>query len=91
MTVGRFPDKPTPIGCLVGFLALFPTAFSLMAFWAASKAFAKTPPETDTGKTLIMWGFIAAVPAILGVAFCIFRIVTIGKRDHFRIGKSLST
>lgn len=91
MTIGRLPDKPTPIGCLVGFLALFPTAFSLLAFWGAFKAFAKDPPAAETGKTLMIWGAIALVPAILGIVFCIFRIATIGERDHIQVGKSLSS
>lgn len=91
MTIGRFPDTPTPIGCVVGFLALFPTAFSVIAFWGAHKAFGQIPAETELGGKLIRWGIISALPAVAGIAFCIFRIATVGRRHHHRIGKSLST
>ncbi len=37
MMIARFPDTPTPIGCLVGFPALFPAVFSVIAFWANSR------------------------------------------------------
>lgn len=91
MIIRRFPVTPTPIGCLVGFLALFPAAFSAIAFWGSHKAFAREPAAVETGKELILWGIVALVPALLGIAFCVFRIATAGKRDHFRIGKWLST
>lgn len=85
------PDTPTPIGCLIGFLALFPAVFSAIAFWGAHKAFIKEPPMAEAGEKLIICGIIALIPALLGIAFCIFRILTIGKRDNFKVGKSLSS
>ena len=91
MTFGRLPDTPTPIGCLIGFLALFPAVFSVIAFWGAHSAFGQTPPEAEIGSKLIRWGIISALPAIAGVAYCVFRIATVGRREHHRIGKSLST
>ena len=91
MIVGRLPDTPTPIGCLFGFFALFPTIFSVIAFWGAYKAFGQTPPEVEIGSKLIRWGILSALPALAGIAFCIYRIATVGKRDHQRIGRSLSS
>lgn len=91
MTTGRLPDTPTPIGCLVGFLALFPAVFSVISFWAAHRAFGRTPPEAGLGIKLIWWGIISALPAVAGIAFCFFRIVTVGDRKHRRISDSLST
>ena len=87
----RLPDAPTSVGCLVGFFALFPAAFSALAFWGAHKAFTKAPPLPDVGKKLIVWGILALVPAVLGIAFCIYRIATTGKRDYVRSGTSLSS
>jgi len=83
------PDKPTPIGCLVGFFALFPAIYSVMAFWGAHKAFTRQPPLPDTGKQLIFWGIIALVPALLGIGFCIYRLLTIGSRDQCKAGSSI--
>ncbi len=74
MMIERVPDTPTPIGCLVGFLAFFPAVFSGLAFLGAYKAFGQNPPETE-----------------IGIAFCIYRIRTVGNRKHQRIGNSLST
>lgn len=91
MTIGRFPDTPTPVGCLVGFFALLAAGFSGFAFWGASKAFEHTPPETEVGGQLIRWGIIAALPAPAGIAYSVYRIATVSKRDHHCIGKSLST
>ena len=85
----RIPDKPTPIGCLAGFFSLFFVAFAGMAFWGAHKAFSKQPPMLDTGKRLIMWGLIAVLPAIAGIGFCIYRLMTIGDRDNYRSGRSI--
>jgi hypothetical protein len=72
------PDKPTPIGCLVGFFALFLVAYSAMAFWGAYRAFTRQPPLPDTGKKLILWGIMALVPALVGMGFCIHRLRTAG-------------
>lgn len=84
-----FPDKPTPLGCLIGFFALFPAIYSAMAFWGAYKAFTRTPPLPDTGKKLILWAVIALLPALAGMGFCIYRIATAGTRDQSRTGNSI--
>ena len=64
----RLPDAPTPLGCVVGFLALIPGALSALLFLASSKAFAREPQLTELGETLRLWGIVALVPAVLGVA-----------------------
>jgi hypothetical protein len=87
----RMPDKPTPIGCVIGFFVLLASAFFAMAFWGASKAFAKEPPAAETGNTLVLWGIVAFIPALIGLAFCVFRIATSRKRKYQQIGKSLSS
>jgi uncharacterized BrkB/YihY/UPF0761 family membrane protein len=89
--ITRVPNTPTPIGCLVGFFGLFTALFSLLAFWGAFKAFGQTPPETEVGWTLVRWGAVAALPALAGIAFCVYRIATAGKREYHRAGQSLST
>jgi len=91
MMYARVPNTPTPVGCLVGFFALLTAAFSTFAFWGAHKAFGQTPPETDIGAKLIRWGIISALPALAGIAYSVYRIATVGKRDHHRIRQSLST
>ena len=51
----------------------------------------KTPPETEIGWKLVRWGAVAALPALAGIVYCFYRIATVGKRRHHRIGKSLNT
>jgi hypothetical protein len=77
----------------VGFLALVLALFSCLAFWAAHKAFSKEPPMVDTGKTLIRWGIISLVPALLGIVYAVYRLVTTGNRKYQELGRgrSLST
>ena len=88
---GRHPDKPTPFGCVIGLLGLFPAVFSAVCFWGAHRAFGKEPPLAETGKKLILWGIISLIPAFLGIGFFIFRLITVGSRETRTIGKSLST
>ena len=76
MIVGRLPDTSTPIGCLVGFFALFPTIFFVIVFWGAYKAFGQMPTDFEIGYKLIRWGILSALPALAGLAFCIYRIAT---------------
>ena len=87
----RVPTTPTTVGCLVGFFGLLASAFSALAFWGAFKAFGKAPPETEIGWKLIRWGAVAALPALAGIVYCLYRVATVGKRDHHRVGQSLST
>jgi hypothetical protein len=91
MSAVRHPDKPSPIGCVIGLLALLPAAFSGVAFWGAYRAFGKEPPLAETGKTLILWGIMALVPALSGIGFFVYRLLTVGKRETRTIGRSLST
>ena len=85
----RMPDKPVPVGCLIGFFVLVATAFAGIAFWGAFKAFSKEPPAVDIGNKLLLWGGIALIPALLGLIYCFPRMRNIGKRKVERIGKSL--
>lgn len=87
----RVPNTPTPVGCLIGFFAILAATFSAFAFWGAHKAFGQAPPETEIGAKLIRWGIVSALPAVAGLAYSIYRIATVGNRDHHRIGQSLST
>jgi len=80
--ITRVPNTPTPIGCLVGFFGLFTALFSILAFWGAFKAFGWTPPETEVGWQLVRWGAVAALPTLAGIAFCVYRITTAGKREY---------
>ncbi len=77
-----FPDTPTPVGCLVGFLALFPAAVAGLAFWGAYKAFTANPPLPETGKTLLLWGGPALLLAVAGFAFAVYKIATTGKGEN---------
>lgn len=83
----RIPDKPTPIGCLVGFLSLLPAGFSALAFWAAGKAFTRSPPDTEYGWHLIRVGALAVLPAVAGIAYSAFQIARVGTTDHHLIGR----
>ena len=85
------PNRSVPIGCLAGFFGLILSAFSILAFWGAFKAFGQKPPKTEIAKNLIILGAVTALPALIGVVFSLYRILTAGKRDHYRVGNSLST
>jgi len=85
------PDTPIPTGCLIGFFGLLASAFSAFSFWGASKAFGQTLPKTEIGNEFILWGIIVALPAIACIVCSLYRISTAGKRDYYRIGRSLST
>ena len=68
----RQPDAPTPLGCVVGFLALFPGALSALLFHASSKALSREPPLPELGASLRVWGIVALVPALVGLGVCVF-------------------
>ncbi len=84
-------NTATPIGCLAGFFAVISAGASAIAFWGAHKAFTKQPALTEVGDKLTTWGIVFAVPAAIGILFCIYRFLTMGGRDHVRYGKSLSS
>jgi len=89
MNLYRLPDRPTPVGCLVGFLSLFPLTGSVLCFIGSWRAYSVEPPVQETGRKLLVWGLLALLPAIAGLGFSLHRILTVGKRSHFRIGDSL--
>jgi uncharacterized BrkB/YihY/UPF0761 family membrane protein len=84
-------NTPTPIGCLIGFFAIFPSIFSGIAFWGAYKAFSKEPPVVETGWKLILWGAVALTPALFCIGFCIYRIATSHSQKHYDISNSLTS
>ncbi len=87
----RIPDTPTPIGLLVGFLALFPAAFSGLAFYGAYHAFGPATDNPELGRELLKWGLYAALPALAGLGYSLYRLATTGRRRQHRIGQTLHT
>ena len=77
----RYPDTPTPPGCLSGFLALFPAALAAVAFYGAHTAYAATPPYSDIGRGFLIIGGLALITAVGGLAFAFYKLMTIGKLE----------
>lgn len=88
MLIGT-PDRPTPIGCFVAFLALFPANLSAFLFWVAHKMFTHEPPKVDLAKELLISGAVVAIPALVGFGFFIYRACNIGQQQTWNFGSSL--
>ena len=61
------PDKPTPLGCLVGFFALVALGLGGIGLFIAWKARGNEKLDSEALQTLVYWGGGSVVIGLVGL------------------------